>query len=96
MAALIDQAARIASDFDTVAARSKANARSVLLGEFGAYDKSGSPTEDRVRYTETVRRTAEAHRFPWAYWQFDSNFIVYDIDHDHWVEPIHDALVGKR
>lgn len=87
--------ARIARDFDKVAAWSKANDRPVLLGEFGAYDKSGTPMTDRVRYTETVRREAEKRRLPWAYWQFDSDFIVYDIDRDRWVEPIRKALIGR-
>jgi endoglucanase len=68
----------------------------VLLGEFGAYDKSGTPIADRVRYTETVRRAAESHGFPWAYWQFEGDFVLYDIDHDQWVEPIRAALVGKQ
>jgi endoglucanase len=86
--------AKIGQDLDTVAAWSKANARPMLLGEFGAYDKSGTPIADRARYTTTVRHDAEAHGFAWAYWQFDGDFIVYDIDHDHWVEPIHQALVG--
>lgn len=85
--------ARIARDFDKVAAWSKANNRPVLLGEFGAYDKSGTPVADRVRYTATVRRKAEERGFPWAYWQFDSDFIVYDIDRDRWVEPIRAALI---
>lgn len=87
--------ARIRTDFATVAAWSKAQNRPVLLGEFGAYDKSGTPIADRVRYTETVRRVAESHGFPWAYWQFDGDFVLYDIDHDQWVEPIRAALVGK-
>lgn len=87
--------ARIRADLDTVAAWSKAHARPVLLGEFGAYDKSGIPIADRARYVTTVRRAAESHGFPWAYWQFDSDFIVYDIDHDRWVEPIRQALVGN-
>ncbi|RYD22609.1 MAG: glycoside hydrolase family 5 protein [Lysobacteraceae bacterium] len=85
---------RIGADLDTVAAWSKANKRPVLLGEFGAFDKSGTPMADRVRYTAIVRRDAEAHAFPWAYWQFDGDFIVYDIDHDTWVEPIRQALAG--
>jgi len=29
----------------------------------------------------------------WTYWQFDSNFIVYNVDKNEWVEPIRDALV---
>lgn len=86
--------ARIARDFDTVAAWSKANDRPVLLGEFGAYDGSGTPMADRARYALTVRKAAEAHGMPWAYWQFDSDFVVYDIDRDRWVEPIRRALVG--
>ncbi|WP_236698792.1 glycoside hydrolase family 5 protein [Sphingomonas sp. Leaf198] len=85
---------RIRADIDTVAAWSKAHARPVLLGEFGAYDKSGTPIADRARYAAIVRKAAEAHGFPWAYWQFDSDFIVYDIDRDRWVEPIRQALVG--
>jgi endoglucanase len=88
--------ARIARDLDKVAAWSKANDRPVLLGEFGAYDESGTPMADRVRYTTTVRREAEKRGFPWAYWQFDSDFIVYDIDRGRWVEPIRAALIPPR
>lgn len=85
--------ARIKADYDKVGAWSKAIDRPVLMGEFGAYEKSGTPMADRARYTATVRREAEAHGFPWAYWQFDSDFILYDIDRDHWVEPIRKALI---
>ncbi|MEG8038891.1 glycoside hydrolase family 5 protein [Sphingomonas sp. LR60] len=88
--------ARIRADYDKVAAWSKANDRPVLMGEFGAYEKSGTPIAARARYTATVRREAEAHGFPWAYWQFDSDFIVYDIDRDRWVEPIRAALIPER
>ncbi|WP_082450048.1 glycoside hydrolase family 5 protein [Sphingomonas sp. Leaf231] len=87
--------ARIRSDYDKVAAWSKANDRPVLMGEFGAYEKSGTPVAARARYTATVRREAEAHGFPWAYWQFDSDFIVYDIDRDRWAEPIRAALIPE-
>ena len=89
----LDDEAHIKADYDKVGAWSKANDRPVLMGEFGAYDKSGTPMADRARYTATVRREAEAHGFPWAYWQFDSDFILYDIDHDRWVEPIRKALI---
>jgi endoglucanase len=88
--------ARIKADYDKVGAWSRANDRPVLMGEFGAYEKSGTPIEARARYTATVRREAEAHGFPWAYWQFDSDFILYDIDKGHWVEPIRRALVPTQ
>lgn len=85
--------AQMKSDYDTVANWSKTNDRPILLGEFGAYDRSGTPIADRAHYTGTARREAEAHGFAWAFWQFDGDFIVFDIDRDTWVTPIHDALV---
>lgn len=89
-----DDHARIDKDFDTVAAWAKAEGRPVLLGEFGAYDKG--PMDSRIAYTQAVARAAEAHGFGWAYWQLDSDFIVYDIKADAWVAPIHDALIPKK
>ena len=86
-----EEYARLNADFDTIAAWSKANNRPIFLGEFGAYDKGDMASRDR--YVGAVARAAEARGFPWAYWQFDSNFLAYDLDHDHWIEPIHKALV---
>lgn len=84
---------RLEVDFDRVQAWSAANRRPILLGEFGAYDKA--PMESRVRWTSAVARAAEARGWAWTYWQFDSDFIVYDIDKDRWVEPILRALVPR-
>lgn len=70
------------------AAREK---RPVLLGEFGAYDKADMAS--RARYTDCVARTAESLGWSWAYWQFDSDFVLYDIPKDAWVEPILHALI---
>jgi len=81
------------TDFDQVAAWSKANNRPVLLGEFGAYDKSGTPLAMRVDWTSTIRSEAERHGFGWGYWQFDGDFIVWDMERQRWVEPIRKALV---
>lgn len=67
--------------------------RPLYLGEFGAYDRAEMAS--RVRYTHFVARQAEKMGWSWAYWQFDSDFVVYDIERDAWVEPIRDALVGK-
>jgi endoglucanase len=83
--------AKIEKDFDAAQAWAKKHDRPVFLGEFGAYDKA--PLEDRVRYTSAVARAAEKRGWAWTYWQFDSNFIVYDIDRDAWNEPIYRALV---
>ncbi len=70
---------------------SKANDRPIFLGEFGAYDKG--EMKSRELYIAFVARTAEKYGFSWAYWQFDSDFIVYDIDKESWVKPILNALV---
>ena len=91
----VDRAA-LASDFDKVAAWSKVNRRPVLLGEFGAYDKSGTPIELRVAYTSAARCESEGRGFGWAYWQFDGDFIVWDMKANAWVRPIRDALLPSR
>jgi endoglucanase len=86
---------QIRAHFQQVAEWARANDRPVMLGEFGAYDMSGTPAPMRADYTATVAREAERHGFSWAYWQFDSNFLVWDMDRNAWVEPIHRALVPE-
>lgn len=68
-----------------------ANNRPIYLGEFGAYDKG--PMESRAKWTAAVARYAEKYGFAWAYWQFDSDFILYDFNTNSWVAPILDALI---
>ena len=53
----------------------------------------GADIDSRVRYTSYLARTAESLGWAWTYWQFDSDFIVYDIAKDDWVQPIWKALV---
>lgn len=72
---------------------SAANKRPIFLGEFGSYDKGDM--ESRARYNAYFSRTAERLGFSWAYWQFDSDFIVYNIDKEKWVMPILNALTDK-
>lgn len=78
---------------DQAVAWGKANKRPIFLGEFGAYDRA--PMESRVRWTAAVARAAEARGWSWAYWQFDSDFILYDVKREAWVEPIRAALIPK-
>lgn len=86
-----EERAAIAADFKIAQDWAKKHRRPIFLGEFGAYDKGDMAS--RVRWTECVARTAEKCGWSWAYWQFDSDFIVYDIPKDQWVEPIHHALI---
>ena len=83
--------AAISHDFAPVSAWAKAHNRPIFLGEFGVYDTA--PMASRVRYADCVARTAEANGWSWAWWQFDSDFSLYDIERDAWVEPILHALI---
>ena len=78
-------------DFDKAASWAKQHDRPLFLGEFGAYDKA--PMESRARYVASVARAAEQRGWSWAYWQFDSDFILYDIPRDSWIEPLLHALI---
>lgn len=79
--------------FDQAQTWAKQHERPLFLGEFGAYDRGAM--DSRVRWTAAVARAAEARGWSWAYWQFDSDFILYDVKRDAWVEPILHALVPK-
>ncbi|MBN1124294.1 MAG: glycoside hydrolase family 5 protein [Sedimentisphaerales bacterium] len=83
----------VVAEFKKVHDWAQEQKRPIFLGEFGAYDRADM--ESRVQYTSFVARTAEKFGFSWAYWQFDSDFIVYDIPNDRWVEPIRDALIPR-
>jgi endoglucanase len=83
----VESKLKVAADWSAI------NDRPIFLGEFGSYDKGDM--DSRARYTAFVARTAEKLGFSWAYWQFDSDFIVYDIDRERWVEPILNALMNK-
>ncbi len=88
-----EEVAALNHAFDTANAWSKANKRPIFLGEFGAYDRG--PMVSRARWTAAVARAAEARKWSWAYWQFDSDFILYDVKREAWVEPILNALIPK-
>lgn len=88
-----EEKAEVESKLKVAADWSLKNNRPILLGEFGAYDKGDM--DSRARYTAFVARTAEKLGFCWAYWQFDSDFIVYNISKETWVEPILNALINK-
>jgi endoglucanase len=82
---------RLRRDFAGVQQWAIAHQRPIFLGEFGAYEKGDMAS--RVRYTAHAARTAESLGWAWAYWQFDGDFIVFDMAKDDWVQPIWEALV---
>ena len=92
-----DDLAKIASDFDQVAAWARANNRPILLGEFGTYGKF-SAMDERAAWTRAVSKAAAARGFARAYWYFDDDangFRVYNSDTGKWVQPLKDAILLK-
>ncbi|MFN3302444.1 MAG: glycoside hydrolase family 5 protein [Roseateles sp.] len=82
---------QIKKDFDKVRAWAQKHNRPILLGEFGALETGA--LAHRVAWTSAVARAAEARGFGWSYWQFDSDFIVWDMKTDGWFKPILNALI---
>ena len=89
-----DERQAVVDDLDQAQTWAEEHDRPLLLGEFGAYD--AGDMDSRARYTSFVARQAEARGWSWSYWQFDSDFILYDIDNDGWIEPIRDALIPPQ
>lgn len=85
--------AAVEKDFDKAQTWAKEHNRPLFLGEFGVYDKA--PMESRVRYLAFVVGVAQKLGWSWAYWQFDSDFVLYDVKSDKWIEPVRDALTGR-
>ncbi|MGE5679818.1 MAG: glycoside hydrolase family 5 protein [Bacillota bacterium] len=70
------------------------NHKPLFLGEFGVYDKADMGS--RTRYLSFLTKTVEQMGWSWAYWQFDSDFILYNINEDKWNEPVLKALINKE
>jgi len=89
-----EERSAITQDFGRAQAWAQRHDRPIFLGEFGVYDRADMAS--RVRYVSFVAREAERMGWSWAYWQFDSDFIVYDIPNKKWVTPIRDALIPSE
>ncbi len=81
-------------DFDTAAEWAKQNNRPMNLGEFGSYEKADMAS--RARYTKFVADTVVERGMSFDYWQFDSDFAVYDTETKTWIKPLLDALLPPK
>ncbi len=77
---------------DEAAAWAELHARPLFLGEFGSYGRT-TPMGDRVAWTSSMARAAEALSIPWAYWEFCAGFGAYDPKTDTWRQPLLNALI---
>lgn len=85
----------LSSNFALVSRWAAANRRPILLGEFGAYDGSGTPVAQRAAYNAAVAREAERRGFAWCYWQF-MGFNDFNGQWDKHMTPILKALVPAK
>ncbi|MGQ9607390.1 MAG: glycoside hydrolase family 5 protein [Thermogutta sp.] len=88
-----DDRQAVRADFDRAAAWAEAHRRPLYLGEFGVYDRA--PQEDRVQWLSFVTREAERRGWSWGYWQFDGDFILFNIPERKWVEPVLHAIMPE-
>jgi len=63
----------------------------LLIGEFGTYERTS--LDARVRWTRAVREEAERLNLPWCYWDFSTDFGVFDREHRTWRMPLLEALL---
>jgi endoglucanase len=88
-----DDRARMTRDFEAVAAWAAEARRPVYLGEFGVYD--AAPAAARARWLGHAAATARRLGWPFAVWQFDHDFALYDTDRERWNAPVLRALMPE-
>lgn len=76
---------------DRAAAWSTKRQVPLLLGEFGSIITADPAS--RRRWTAFVARQAEKRNIPWLYWQFCSDFGVYDCQQQSWDADLLQALI---
>lgn len=83
----------IIEQLDRAASWSEEHQIPLILGEFGSIATADAAS--RQRWTELVMREAEKRNIGWMYWEFCSEFRVYDCQLDAWDETILNALILK-
>lgn len=84
----------LTDDFDKALAWSEREQRPLFIGEFGSF--YAAPMDSRVKWTSTVRAEAEKRGFSWAYWDFGTDFAVYNLSAMEWREPVFRALIPEN
>ena len=81
----------VRSDLAAAAAWTRQRGRRLIIGEFGTIQRAAP--DDRAAWTAHVRATADELGIPWCYWDFATDFGLYDADTRRWNEPLRAALL---
>ena len=84
----------LTDDFDAALTWSDKEQRPLFIGEFGSY--FAAPLDSRVVWTTAIREEAEKRGFSWTYWDFGTDFAVYNLAAKEWREPIFRALMPEN
>lgn len=82
----------VRGDLTKAAAWACQHGRPLFIGEFGTYERADM--NSRCQWTRRVRLEAERLGLSWCYWEFGTDFGVFDPDRGAWREPLRDALTG--
>ena len=91
---IIQEKNAIVRDFNLAVGWGKVNNRPIFIGEFGTFYKADM--ESRVRWTKFVTDTAAQDGFSMCYWQFASNFAIYDTENKTWIKSLLDAIIPPK
>ena len=83
----------IVDQLDFAASWSEKNQTPLIMGEFGSI--AAADDASRQRWTEFVTREVERRNIGWLYWEFCSEFRVYDCQLDAWDVNLLKALIVK-
>ncbi len=81
----------VRDDLVTAAAWTGARGRRLFIGEFGTFHLA--PATDRAAWTAHVRTVAESLDIPWCYWDFATDFGIYDPIANQWDPELRVALL---
>ena len=82
----------VRGDLAAAAAWARQRDRPLFIGEFGTVQDAAP--DDRAAWTAHVRTTADELGIPWCYWDFATDFGLYDTGTSRWNEPLRTALLA--
>ena len=82
----------VRSDLAAAAAWARQRDRQLFIGEFGTVQHAAP--DDRAAWTAHIRTTADELGIPWCYWDFATDFGIYDTGTRRWNEPLRTALLA--